>query len=564
MRKRVIKMLEQSARTAGVLGLAEVVEALQSNIDALKAFEVEEGEDFEKALDEATKAIDAATAKCEGVEPVEEAKPDTAGDERLARMEAIEARQVAREAAAQQLAERDSKVSELMAEATELNDQYTGRLREAIAKSPDAATAEATFATLLPVMQEASKVSEAASVAIHVREGSATASLTGEKRDRPKTVQEVQEQLIEGFVNESGCADTGAQDFSNPVFGFRVMLENYQREFPYYFKVLTAEGFERHRSIVESTTTSDVAVDAPFILPILRRTWPMLIANELCSVQPMDRPDGKVFWLNAITDSGGTRLDVESLFDSTYADHTEESASAKVKMQITSASIAAVSKSLEGTWTTELAQDLQAYHNLNAESEVLSIASDEIAREINYTILEDMRANATGSTARTFYTTPVSGYTGREWDQRLPDFISRMGGDIAEKVYRRPNWIVCDPATASRFSALNTYRSATPDEHATFGIGVERMGVLAEQWQVYSVGWFTNGTIMTGYKGTDWKDTGYIFSPYILAYLSPQAYNTSTLVASRATLTRYGTYMANADMFSRLTIQPGVAGTELT
>lgn len=554
MRKRILKMLEQSVRTAGVLGLAEVAESLQEHIDALKAFEAEEGAEFEGALDEATKAIDKATEKFEGVEKEEPVVENTATDANLARLEAIEAKLSEREARETQIAERNAKVEELMAEATDLNDKYSARLREALAKCASSEQVEATYGTLLTVMQEASKVAEAATTAIHVHNGGMTTALTGERRERPETVYEVQEQLVQGFVNESGLQDTGEADFSNPVHGFRVMLENYKREFPYYFNVLTAEGFERHRSIIESTTTSDVAVGAPFILPILRRTYPMLIANELCSVQPMDRPDGKVFWLNALTDSGDARLDVESNFDSTYADHTETNASAKIKLQIATDSISAVSKSLEGTWTTELAQDLQAYHNLNAEAEVLSIASEEIAREINYTILEDMRANATGSTARKFGTTPVSGYTGREWDQRMPDFISRMCGDIAEKVYRRPNWIVCDPATASRFSALNVYRSAKPDEQASFGIGVEMVGVMSEQWKVYSVGWFTNNTIMCGYKGTDWKDTGYIFSPYILAYLSPQAYNTSTLVASRATLTRYGKYMANGDMFGYVTI----------
>lgn len=567
MRNRVIKMLEQAIRTAGVLGLTDVIETLQANLDAVKAIEAD-GEGLEAALDEATQALDEATVAFE-TSKADEGKDDL--DEKIARFEALEARLDAREAAEKVKEARDAKVEALMTEAEGLNEKYAARLRTSISACESADEAASLFAALLPVMQEASEIADKESVAIHTRGSNESAALTGERRERPKTVREVKEQLIEGLCNDTGWANTSNVpvedlDPGDHVRNFRILMDNYEREYPSYFSSLTAEGFARHRMFVESTTTSDVAVGAPFILPIIRRTYPKLVALELCSVQPMDRPDGKVFWLNAKTDSGGARLDVESNFDSTYADHTESNASAKVKMEITSASIAAVSKSLEGTWTTELAQDLQAYHNLNAESEILGIASEEIASEINFTILEDMRANATGSTARTFGTAipTSSNYTGREWNQRLVDFLMRVGGDIADKVYRRPNWIVCDPTTASRFSVLNTFVAAAPDEQNAFTVDVIYEGTMSNRWKVYSVGWFTDNTVLMGYKGADWKDVGYIFAPYVLAYLSPAAYNTSTLTASRATMSRYATYMANANMFGRLAIQPGVAGTELT
>jgi len=565
MRSRVIKMVEQSIRTAEVLGLTEVAESLRSNLDALNTVK-DDDENLESVLDNATKALDEATLKFENAK----SEGDKELDAKLARFEAMEARMEAREKAESIKEARDAKVEELMAKAEGLNDKFSTRLRSSLSACENAEAAASLFEALFPVMKEASEIADKENVAIHVRSGNETAALTGERRERPKTVREVKEQLIEGLCNDTGWENTSnvpIEDLSpgDHVRNFRILLDNYQREYPAYFSALTAEGYARHLALTEQTTTGDIAVGAPFILPIIRRTYPRLVALELCSVQPMDRPDGKVFWLNAKTDSGDLRLDVESNFDSSYADHTEANASAKVKMEIASESITAVSKSLEGTWTTELAQDLQAYHNLNAESEILGIAADEIAREINYTILEDMRVSATGSTSRVFGTgiPASSNYTGREWDQRLVDFLMRVGGDIADKVYRRPNWIVCDPTTASRFSALNTFVAAAPDEQDAFTVDVTYEGTMSNRWKVYSVGWFTDNTVLMGYKGADWKDVGYIFAPYILAYLSPAAYNTSTLVASRATMTRYATFMANSDMFGILTIQSG-PGTELT
>lgn len=565
MRKRVKRMLEAAIRTAGVLGLDEQVEALRAKLDALDAVETDEGEEFDEAIEAGMAAVDEASEVFEKAEddekPVDGAADNTAVDEAISRLEALERKAQEREANEKRIAERDAKVEALMAEAEDLSEKYEARLRVALSEQNTAAEVERTYNSLLPVMQDASAAVENATPAVHIRHReNETTTLTGERRERPDTVDEVIDQLCEGLVNESRFVDTGEDSPSNMVRNFRMIVQNYHKEHPAYLRSMTREGYKRWQSIRENTDTDDIAVGAPYILPIFRRTFPKLIATEICSVQPIDRPDAKAFFLNPVTDSGGARLDVESNFDSTYADHTEASANADVKLTVTSASIAATSKSLEATWTTELAQDLQAYHNLNAESELMQVASDEIAREINYTLLEDMRSNATGA-SRTYKTTKPSSsnYTGREWDQRLADFISRASGDIAGKVYRRPNWIVCDPETSSRFTALNTFESARPDEMNTFSLGVTYEGVLSNRWKVYSDAWFTSSTIMLGYKGTDWKDTGYIYLPYIPAYVSPQQYDTDTLEASRAILTRFGKYMVNADMFGLVTVESGTA-----
>lgn len=569
MRKRIKRMLEAAIRTAGVLELDGQVEALRAKLTALEAVKTDEGPEFDEAIEAAMNAVDEANESFENAEtPTEGAAPaPEIGklDEAIARFEELERKAIEREAREARIAARDAKIESLMAEATDLTDKFAGRLRSALADCETAEAVEATYKSLLPTMQEASAVVTEGQVAIHVRHrANETTSLTGELRERPETVQGVIDQLCEGLVNESHLKDTGEDNPNNHVRNFRTILNNYAKEHPSYLRSMTREGFERFKMMTENTDTADIANGAPYILPIFRSVFPRLIALEICSVQPIDRPDAKAFFLDAQTDTGAAALDVESNFDSTYADHTEASPNADVKLVVSEASIAAVTKSLEATWTTELAQDLQAYHNLNAESELMQMAADEIAREINYTLLEDMRTNASGGT-RTYKTSPPasSNYTGRDWDQRLADFISRASGDVAGKVYRRPNWIVCDPETASRFTALNTFESAAPDEQNAFSLGVAYEGVLSNRWKVYSDAWFTANTIMLGYKGTDWKDTGYIYLPYVPAYISPLQYDTDKMQASRAVMSRFGKYLVNGDMFSLVNISTGAA-TDLT
>jgi len=482
----------------------------------------------------------------ETVEKVVEEKPPQAVPEdtaelkaRLEKLEQEEALRAQREALSAHVEEKIA-----AEEVAALPAELRSRLESALTKCTSVEDIDKTFEVLYAPMKEAAEIKAKAGVGIQVHADDETELLASERRPLPETPAEVVNQLVEGLVAD-GMRDTGEDNPTNPVWCFRRIIENYQKEHPYYINVLTREGFARHQSLVEATTSSDIAVGAPYILPLFRRTFPRLIAQELCSVQPIDRPDGKVFFLNPLAKPSDSRLDQSANFDSTYADHTEEAAKARVGLSITEASISATEKSIEAKWTSVLQQDIAAYHGLNAEEELLNIAANEIAREVNYTILEDMRSNASGS-SMTF------------------EFISRAGGEIASKKYRRPNWLVCDPIAASRFSALNNFVAAAPDEQNTFGIDVTYEGVLSNRWRVYSVGWFTTDTIMLGYKGQDWNDTAYIYAPYVPVYVSPSSYNTSTNIASRSVNTRYATYLVDGDFFGLVTIDSGTAGTDLT
>ena len=72
----------------------------------------------------------------------------------------------------------------------------------------------------------------------------------------------------------------------------------------------------------------------------------------------------------------------------------------EIDIKVDSTAITAQTKKLKAKWTPELGQDLNAYHNLDAEVELTSILSEQIALEIDREILADL---VNGATAATYY-----------------------------------------------------------------------------------------------------------------------------------------------------------------
>jgi hypothetical protein len=70
----------------------------------------------------------------------------------------------------------------------------------------------------------------------------------------------------------------------------------------------------------------------------------------------------------------------------------------EIDIKVDSVSVTAMTKKLKAKWTPELGQDLNAYHNLDAEVELTSILSEQIALEIDQEILKDLLVGAKAGT----------------------------------------------------------------------------------------------------------------------------------------------------------------------
>ena len=107
------------------------------------------------------------------------------------------------------------------------------------------------------------------------------------------------------------------------------------------------------------------------------------------------------FPLNAIldVDSQNGALTVPT-FESSLgngADHEAVPVIPEIDIKIESLAVTAVSRKLKAKWSPELAQDLNAYHSLDAEVELTQILSEQIALEIDREVLNDLLTQANGA-----------------------------------------------------------------------------------------------------------------------------------------------------------------------
>lgn len=313
---------------------------------------------------------------------------------------------------------------------------------------------------------------------------------------------------------------------------------------------------------METSPVASVAAAAPYIFPMVRRIFPKLIANELVSIQPMSKPDGKVFYLDfyrsATPGTEGDRVDLS--IDEDYADRAggESSAVAEVTFKIESESVEAKQKALKAKWEIEAQQDLMAYHGESAENILMATASDEIVRETDQEIILDIASNVGAGNVNWVYTVPTSGAYStldpKVYKETLYDAITDCNNLIFKKVYRNATWILADPDTCARLEKLEKFKIFEGADAQTENIGVIRFGTLAQKYKVYKHPWFTANTILMGYKGTSWIETGYVYAPYIPLWVTPLILDPNDFTPRRGIMTRFAKKMVNGNFFATVTL----------
>lgn len=289
-----------------------------------------------------------------------------------------------------------------------------------------------------------------------------------------------------------------------------------------------------------SVASGGAPTSAIFIFPLIRRAFPMLIATELASVQPMDRPSGKVFYLDAYrvqggvseTDEGGSvsssrmRIDRSESFNPSYSDRAAECDTAGlIQLHLSSKNVTAVSKALYATWTIEELQDLRAYHGLDVQTELMGAVARQIALEWNETVLNEMLTGATAGNV-TYGTTAPSGYTAKEWEEYMPRYLDLASTKIFQKRHGEMTHIVAGPLAWLQLGAA--YRTGTrpagenPEQFAGLVLTPFASGSMSNV-RTYKTS-FWNGTnsnkILVIRRGPDWSDTPYVWAPYA-TYMSP-------------------------------------------
>jgi len=311
---------------------------------------------------------------------------------------------------------------------------------------------------------------------------------------------------------------------------------------------------------METTEYTDVAAAAPYIFPMIRRVFPKLIANELVSVQPMSRPDGKVFYMDfyrsATPGTSGDRVDLSS--DEDYADRDPGGNVQEITFKISSESVTAKEKALKAKWQLETQQDLKAYHGEDAETLLMGVTANEIIRETDMEIILDIESNVGAGNVNWSYTVPTTGtYSSLDpkiYKETLYNAITDANNLVFKKIFRNATWILADPDVCARLEKLEKFKLFEGADAQTQNIGVIRFGTLAQKYKVYKHPWFTANKILMGYNGPSWIETGYVYAPYIPIYTTPLIIDPDDFTPRRGVMTRFAKKMVRSGFFATITL----------
>jgi len=255
---------------------------------------------------------------------------------------------------------------------------------------------------------------------------------------------------------------------------------------------------------------------------------------------------------------------VDNAFTATYRIYKNlefEDRIGEVSFDLMSVTVSVTERKLRAQWSPEMAQDVAAFHNIDAEAELTALLSEQVAAEIDREILRDLRKGAAWN-LRWDYNgwkrlgTNAVPYTQKDWNQTLITAVNQISAQIHKSTLRGgANWIVVSSEISAIFDDLEYFHvSNAAPEQDQYNMGIERVGTLAGRYQVYRDPYFPANQVLLGHKGTSLLDTGYIYAPYVPLQLTPTMYNPFNFTPIKGIMTRYAKKMVNNRFYGRITV----------
>lgn len=227
----------------------------------------------------------------------------------------------------------------------------------------------------------------------------------------------------------------------------------------------------------------------------------------------------------------------------------------EVNLVIENEEIAAKTRKLKAVWSYEAMQDLRAQHNLDAEAELTAVLAQEINLEIDREVLSDLRNNA-GTIAVWDFNTAL-GDTIKEKYESLYVKVVEVSAVVHRKTLRGGcNWLVTSPEVASVFETATAGFAPAPSETFTSSLGIQYVGTINNRWRLYKDPLFPQGSILMGYKGESYMDSGYFYMPYCPLTQTPTVLDPDSFTPRKGILTRYGKKLLRdgAKFYARMSI----------
>jgi hypothetical protein len=244
-----------------------------------------------------------------------------------------------------------------------------------------------------------------------------------------------------------------------------------------------------------------------------------------------------------------------------YASLELETELGEVSFKLDEVVVSVEERKLRATWSPELAQDVSAFHNIDAEAELTAMLSEQVAAEIDREILRDLRKAAAWQLRWDYNgwrkaSSAASPYTQKDWNQTLITRVNQISAQIHKSTLRGgANFIVVSSEISAIFDDLEYFHvSDANPEQDQYNMGIERIGTLGGRYQVYRDPYAPAYSIIIGHKGKSLLDTGYIYAPYVPLQLTPTMYNPFNFAPVKGIMTRYAKKVVNNRFYGHLRV----------
>jgi len=356
-----------------------------------------------------------------------------------------------------------------------------------------------------------------------------------------------------------------------------IVLENEQK---YIVEASGATSWASNSLYPTGTDFSNNGVFYNIAVPMVRRTFPELIAHDLVGVQPMTGPAGVAFALRYKAGQAYTNTTVNptvgyaageaelgyNVIDKNYSgSHTTSAGEAlgskvgsgvgndiglgvgagthikEIGLTIEKATVSAVTRKLRARWSVELQQDLKAMHGIDAESEMMDILSYEITAEIDRELIDQIRSVATSGNWDFNASTASTGRWEAEKYRAMYNRAVREANKIAVSTRRGSgNWIVASPSVCAALESLSNFTiSPVASDINTALTGVARIGSIDGRFMLYRDTFAPDDQMLIGYKGPSPLDTGVVYLPYIQLMMNKITFEDS-MQPAMGLMSRYG------------------------
>jgi hypothetical protein len=245
----------------------------------------------------------------------------------------------------------------------------------------------------------------------------------------------------------------------------------------------------------------------------------------------------------------------------------------EINVQMRSEAIVAKTRKLKAQWTPEFSQDLNAFHSLDAEAELTSILSEYISLEIDLEILDMLIQNVPTNqvevwsakvgnqlnAARTGFDANTSGlyYTQMSWFQTLGIKLQKISNIIHQRTLRGgANFMVVSPTVATVLESIPGFAADTDGDvtKMNYAFGVQKIGQLNSRYKVYKNPYMLENTILLGFRGNQFLESGAVYAPYVPLIMTPLVYDPNTFTPRKGIMTRYAKKMVRPEFYGKVMV----------